>query len=437
MVRPKKSRKGYLAPFYRKPGGTTGKPRAPPKQRKPLVTIDLMHNAPTLAPPVRPPFMTTPAPGPAHGVSGFATTGTGGAFSAVRSSSGIPPMYAPDPSTSRFNLEVSGNPSRAVNSFTPSRPIADPYERASRINSLTREQQANMTPEQIYSYITGTPSTRQPTSHRSERRYNYDTSNMTNQQIIDEIRTLTTPGLRGGAAPTTPIIPRATRSNNEPTTYGPYTSEPTFERDLEIAVEQTAPYGLPRHQRLQAEQNPFARSSLDRAARQGLYSGDPFMQDQLPRLDSGRPTNIAQGDFTTPRRPLRLQFSPTPSVNPRNADGHQSSGTINNVASINVQTPMGTSTLPVTMDRTTPGVGTMGYSTPATHISFGPPGGPTPGVDGSWTLNIMPGQAQPTLATLAPAADIPIRNNGPGRLGNTSLFATNRGGTGRVDRRMM
>lgn len=410
MVRSKRTRKGHLAPFYRKPGGTTGTPRVQKKPATPILTINLAHNAPAAH------------PGPAHGVSGFQTTGLGGQYNAVRSSSGIPTVRTSDSSASRFGVAVSGAADRVRNSYIGSRPPPPPTAPPTRggrsyvpIGTVVHNRPTRTYP--VYPPPTGGPppyTPRTPSSiASSDSFFGSEYSN------------------------TSPIRKRIA-SANEPTTYGPYTSEPTFERELEDVAVSTAPYtGLHRHQRLQAERNPFRRSALDRQAEMGYYSGDTYMQNNLPMLDRGRATNIAQGDITTPIRPLRLQFSPTPTVNPRNADGHQGSGTVNNVASIGVQTPMGQSTLPFTMDQTTPGVATVGYSSNANHPAFGPSGGPTPGVDGSWTLNIMPGQAQPTLATLAPAADIPIRNAGPGRLGTTSLFASNSGGTGRMGRRMM
>lgn len=327
-------------------------------------------------------------------------------------------------------MEVSGAADRVRNSFVPTRPPPPPYRPPQRggrnyvpIGPMTPSRPP---PPRLFGrdrdYMTPPASGGPPAYNENARAYtkpfnDYGTFSTTTPQI--------------------PSVSKATRDNYTPTTYGAFTSEPTFEQELEDVAARTAPYsGLARHQRLQAERNPYRTSSLDRQAERGFYGGDTFMQQNLPMLDRGRRTNIANGDIVTPQRPLRLQFTPTPSTNPRNADGHQSSGTVNNVASINVQTPQGQSNLPVMMDQTTPGIGTSGYSNPANHFSFGPPGGPTPGVDGSWTLNIMPGQAQPTLATLAPAADIPIQTNGPGRLGNTSLFSSGLGGTGRLTRRM-
>lgn len=446
MVRTKKVRRGYIAPFYKRPGGTTGRPRVERKPPKPLVSIDLLYNRPT----------AIGHPGPAHGVSGFQNTGIGGQFNAVRSTTGINHPRTADPSASRFNMEVSGAADRVRNSYVPTRPPPPPYMPPGRSGRnyipIGTPVPSRPPPPRMFGSDsnyrtpprTGGPPPYNPTvgSSRPTRMYPVQppaTGGPPPYSPFVGSGGYTSPFNDYGTFSTTtiPVISKNTRDNDTPTTYGAFTSEPTFEHELEGVAAETAPYGLARHQRLQAQRNPYRRSSLDRQAERGYYSGDTFMQENLPMLDRGRATNIAHGDIITPQRPLRLQFSPTPSTNPRNASDHQGSGTINNVASINVQTPVGQSTLPVAMDQTTPGVGTVGYSSVGNHFSFGPPGGPTPGVDGSWTLNIMPGQAQPTLATLAPAADIPIRNNGPGQLGNTSLFATNRGGTGRLSGRMM
>jgi hypothetical protein len=312
-------------------------------------------------------------------VSGFQTTGNGGQFNAVRSSTGIPRTTAPDPSASRYSMETTGSTRRI---FAGGSYIASP---------------APPPPPFVI-------------PPRSSRRYAPTT-------------------LTPARPPPAPIF--STRGPNTPATYSVNTAEPTFEQRLEDEVVSTTPPGLARHQRLQAQLNPHRSTLLDQQAERGLYADDMQMQEALPRLDRRLRPNLPHGDVATPQRPLRLQFSPVPQTNPRTADGHQGSGTINNTAAIpQVQFPGGQSDFPFMQDRNTPAVMTPGYTNPANHPMYGPV--PTPGVDGSWTLDVMPGTPAPTLATLAPAADIPVQTAGPGRLGSTAPFVGKSRGPGRM-----
>jgi hypothetical protein len=386
MARPRKLPVDRITRSYRKPGGTTGRPRVNRAPPKPLFSIGI-----------------SPNPGPLHGVSGFPTTGVGGGFSSVRASNGINRMRVADPSMSRNSL--SGTPGIGEN-VSPILSHNSSYTQSSNFGFWSPGG-SSIGPGDVHSERGGAASHSgwtTPSSRASNDSFFSDYGDM-----LSPIRN------RISSNPTTADMLR-------PTMYNANTSEPTLEQLLEFDADQYLAQAqhLPRNQVLQQQREPHRGSLLDEHAERGLYDNDLLLQAALDQLDLGHDAGRPHGDVATPIRPTRLSFWPTTPQTAQRQSQLQNNGTFNNGATIQFNPPSGQTGIPSMADRNTPAQITPGYTNPANHGMFGPV--PTPGVDGSWTLNILPGQAAPTLATMAPAADIPVQLNGPGQLGNTAAF---------------
>lgn len=360
--------------WYRKAGGTTGRLRQAPTPATPLLSIGLRPN-----------------PGPSHGITEPPTTGIGGQLQAVRSTTGIPINNTADPSTSRYGLAVSGNAisiEGGSNSYNQTH--QDPFTTPVRGGGATPSTQPTW-----WNRVTGIFGNVPP--RRDTGDYGIFSPPITNN-----------------------TVPRTTTS---------FRAEPTFEEALADRVDLT-PYTQPRHQQLQAERNPQRRTLLDEQAERGLYQHDITMQSRLNRLDQNLAPGLPHGDVAMSSGRQRLEFSPTPSPAIQSASGMDPMGTANARAAINTIGPDGQTALPQMVDRTQPSVLTSGYSSTATHPMYGPVA--TPGVDGSWTADIYGGNPMPTLATMAPAADIPVQTAGPGYPGQTAPFVGGQRGPGRM-----
>ena len=380
MVRPRKLKLPVdrITRSYRKPGGTTGRPRVQRPPPKPLLSIGI-----------------SPNPGPGHGVSGYRTTGVAGGLSVANSSTGINSIGNVDSSVSRYSLSATPGTGEGLSS------------RLSTNSSFSQSSNygywspgGSIGPADVLGY--NTPS-RQSSTDSFYSNYAGLTSPI--RQRME--------GITG----TNPMT-------GDPTTFSANTSEPTLEELLELDADLYLQQAqrLPRDQVLQQERSPHRQSLLDEHAERGLYQWDLTMQAALARLDQHLPAEQPHGDVATPARPERLHFFPqTPQTAPRNSQ-LQNNGTFNNGMTITMNPPSGQTGQPAQADRNTPAYITPGYTNPANHPMYGPV--PSANVDGSWTLNIMPGQAQPTLATMAPAADIPVQLNGPGQLSETAAFAS-------------
>lgn len=373
---------------YRKAGGTTGRPRISRNPPKPLFSIGI-----------------SPNPGPLHGVSGFANTGVGGAFNAARASNGINRMRVADPTMSRNNIAGNAGIGEGIS------PILSQNSSFSQSSNFGYWSPGNSSigPGDLSGWTT-------PSSVGSADSFfsNYG-PNISLNNIISRATPLTADV----------INPRVA---SIPQTFNADTAEPTLEQLLEFDADQYLAQALrlPRNQVLQQERNPHRVTLLDEHAERGLYANDLTMQAALAGLDRGHDVGRPHGDVSTPMRPTRLSFWPTTPQTAQRQGDLQNFGTLNNGATIQFVPPSGQTAIPALVDRNTPAHITPGYTNPANHGMYGPV--PAPGVDGSWTLNVLPGQAAPTLATMAPAADIPVQTNGPGQLGNTAAFAGRQSG---------
>lgn len=398
MARPRKIPVDRITRSYRKPGGTTGRPRVSRNPPKPLFSIGI-----------------SPNPGPLHGVSGYATTGVGGAYSAVRASNGINHMRVADPSMSRNNIAGNAGIGEGI---SPVLSHNSSFSQSSNFGFWSPGG-SSIGPGDASGWTTPSSGGSSEWTLPSWARSSQDSffSDYGNNVSVNDI-----------------IIQRTNPTTAEmlrPHTFNADTAEPTLEQLLEFDADQFLAQALrlPRNQVLQQERNPHRATLLDEHAERGLYQNDLTMQAALAGLDQGHDVGRPHGDVSTPMRPTRLSFWPTTPQTAQRQGELQNNGTFNNGATIQFIPPSGQTGIPAAVDRNTPAHITPGYTNPANHGMYGPV--PAPGVDGSWTLNVLPGQAAPTLATMAPAADIPVQNNGPGQLGNTAAFAGRMSGANR------
>lgn len=200
-------------------------------------------------------------------------------------------------------------------------------------------------------------------------------------------------------------------------TISAFTSEPVWESTLAGVGVTTG--SLARNQILQATPGQHVTSQLRERARVGFLDNDLYMQTQIRTIDRGVRPNQPAGDVVSPVQPVRLQFTPFSGTR----QGEQNTGTMNNVGAIPSVGPTGQNTLHDINDVHTPQPVTAGYSAPGTHPAHGP--SPSPQVDGSWTLDVLPGgQGQIGLMNLPPAADIPVQTYSGAGPRNTSIHYT-------------
>lgn len=388
MPRARKLPVDRITRSYRKAGGTTGRPRVQRNPPKPLFSIGI-----------------SPNPGPLHGVSGFPTTGVGGSFTAVRASNGINRMRTADPSMSRNSLAPNAGIGEGISPVLSSN---SSFSQSSNFGYWSPGGASiSIGPGDLSGWTT-------PSSRANQDSFFSDYSG-----IMSPLNTRI-----NFTNPTTAEMLR-------PTTFNADSAEPTLEALLELDMDYYLEQALhlPRSQVLQQERNPNRATLLDEHAERGLYQNDLTLQAALAGLDRGHDVGRPHGDVSTPMRPTHLQFWPTTPQTAQRQGELQNNGTLNNGATIQFTPPSGQTGIPSMVDRNTPAQITPGYTNPANHGMFGPI--PAPNVDGSWTLNVLPGQAAPTLATMAPAADIPVQTNGPGQLGNTAAFAARPSGANR------
>ena len=187
-----------------------------------------------------------------------------------------------------------------------------------------------------------------------------------------------------------------------------FTSEPVWEQRLGGGVTQQTVSQIARNQQLQAQGRPQRSSLMEDRALNDFYGNDLFLQSRIPNINHNMATNTPAGDIMSPVPRVHLRFTPTPITAPR--QDNQESGTYNDHAAMeNVQSPTGQSNLHDINDVHTPQPATAGYSAIGTHAAHGQT--PSPHYDGSWTLDVLPGnqQAPLGLSQLPPAADIPVQ----------------------------
>jgi hypothetical protein len=286
--------------MQRRSGGRTGRPRVPKTDRKkPLVSIKVQ-----------------PGKTPAHGVSGYPTTGIAGGFNDGYSTPGV---YTGNVNIAASRYSVQANDARL-----------NPY---------------------------------------GGMGYNF-------------------------ATPAPPI-----RSNMN--TVSNFTSEPLDAR--RVSFGEASAIGLGRSQVLQATGGHERGSLLEERAYQGYGQDDLFLNAALPSIDENRSIHPSPEDVLTPQRPIRLNFSPVTA--PRQDMQH--SGTINHTGFVTPVQPQGRSDLHAINASHTPAVVGAGYSAAGTHMGHGPV--PHQQFDGSWTIDVMPGEEPITLQDLPPPAPIPVQ----------------------------
>lgn len=188
-----------------------------------------------------------------------------------------------------------------------------------------------------------------------------------------------------------------------------FTSEPVWEARLGGGVTRQTVSQISRNQQIQAQGRPQRSSLLEDRSFNDFYGNDMFLQSRMPNIDRNVPQQTPSGDIMSPVPRVHLRFTPTPITAPR--QDNQESGTYNDHAAMdNVASPMGQSNLHDINDVHTPQPATAGYSAIATHPAHGQT--PAPTFDGSWTLDVLPGnqQQQIGLMDLPPAADIPFQS---------------------------
>ena len=203
-----------------------------------------------------------------------------------------------------------------------------------------------------------------------------------------------------------------------PTTSN-FTSEPSAESRLyaSTVTPSTAGY-LARNQRIQSEGGHQRSSLMEERAFTGFLSDDLYMQSRVPGLDQNRGVTSPSGEVMSPAQGVRLHFTPRPTTSPR--QDNQPSGTTNPEQQVNVVSPQGRGDLHEINDSHTPARITAGYSGVGTHMAHGPV--PHANFDGSWTLDVLPGQQRPmTLQDIPPAADIPVQTYSGYSPQNTSV----------------
>lgn len=297
----------------RSSGGTTGRPRAPKKDRnQPMVSLQV-----------------TPIPQPAHGVSGYPVTGIAGGYNQSSSSTGIQTGNV-NPAASRYDMQA-------------------------------------------------------PTA-----------------RVRDDFNAFATPRpVRAGVVPTV--------SN--------FTSEPQTEERLDAFGTPSTQGMMARNQQLQSESGGQRQSTLlQENAFQGYADNDLFIQTRVEGMQQNRSAEEHIGEVVTPANVIPTNLFPTPETPARQGD--QPSGTRNPVASIRVTTPQGRGDLQQINDRHTPQHVTTGYASTATHHSHGPQ--PHQNFDGSWTVDVLPGETPLTLLDLPPAADVPVQTYSGYTPANTS-----------------
>jgi len=308
-----KSGSGYK---QRASGGTTGRPRVPKKDRnQPIVSLRV-----------------EPGLTPAHGVSGYPTTGVAGGYNMAYSADSVP-LGNVNVAASRYDVQYSSS--------------------AARISRGTD--------------------------------FNYATP---------------APTVRVGAP-----------------TISNFTSEPVVAQNLFSSEGPSTASYLARNQQLQAGGGHQRSSLLEEQAFTGYLGSDLYMQSQVPSLDQNRTSETMHGEVMSPAPAVRLQFTPRPSTNPR--QDNQNSGTVNQENAIPTVGPMGRGDLHSINDAHTPARITAGYSSTGTHHAHGPV--PQSQFDGSWTLDVLPGQRKLMLTDLPPPADIPVQTYSGYSPQNTSV----------------
>lgn len=300
----------------RSSGGTTGRPKVPKKDRnQPIVSLRV-----------------EPGPTPAHGVSGYPTTGIAGGYNRTFASTGIVTGNV-DPAASRYDLQNSSS-SFAINRGTD---------------------------------------------------FNFATP----------------------APPVRMVQP----------TIGNFTSEPSVENRLFASTTPVTENYQARNQQVQAGGGHQRSSLMEEQAFTGYLGDDLYMQSQVPSLNQNRGTTTPSGEIMSPAPAVRLQFSPRPNTTPR--QDNQNSGTINQEGSIPAVGPEGRGDLHEINDSHTPARITPGYSSVGTHAAHGPV--PHQNFDGSWTIDVLPGERPLMLSDLPPAADIPVQTYSGYTPQNTSV----------------
>lgn len=199
--------------------------------------------------------------------------------------------------------------------------------------------------------------------------------------------------------------PHTIRPGIAPTTAN-FTAEPRTEARLDAASTPSTAAVMARNQQLQASGGHRRSSLMEENAFLGGGDNDLYMQTQVEGMQTGRSSDTPNGEIVTPATPtIPVRLFPTPETPARQGD--QPSGTRNPVASVRVSSPQGREDLQAINDRHTPQHVTAGYATPATHHAHGPQ--PHQHYDGSWTIDILPGQRPLTLTDLPPAADLPVQ----------------------------
>lgn len=199
-----------------------------------------------------------------------------------------------------------------------------------------------------------------------------------------------------------------------------FTSEPVWEMRFGGGASQQSVSRIARNQQLQSQGRPQRSSLMDDRALNDYYGNDLFLQSRIPNIDRGTSTQTPAGDIMSPVPRVHLRFTPTPITAPR--QDNQESGTYNDHAAMeNVASPMGQSNLHDINDIHTPQPATAGYSATGTHAAHGQT--PAANFDGSWTLDVLPGNQQPPigLMNLPPAADIPVQTYTGSGPKNTSI----------------
>lgn len=299
----------------RKSGGTTGRPRVPRSDRnQPIVSLRV-----------------NPNPTPAHGVSGYPTTGLAGGFNRQQHVTGVPTDNT-NPAASRYSME---------------------------------------------SVVT-------PVGISQGTDFNY-------------------------ATPAPPIRPGMGNVSN-------LTAEPAVQQRLDFSETPSTASAMARNQILQSQGGGARSSFVEEQAYLGRNDNDMYLQTTVPGMQQGGGATSTPGQPVTPAQGARINLFPRPTTTPRQDD--QASGTTNAEASITPFGPEGQGNLQQINARHTPQYPAAGYASAGTHHSHGPQ--PHANYDGSWTIDVMPGQRPIMLTDLPPAADIPVQTYSGYTPANTS-----------------
>lgn len=210
--------------------------------------------------------------------------------------------------------------------------------------------------------------------------------------------------------------PHPVRTGVVPTVAN-FTAEPRTEARLDAFATPSTAGMMARNQQLQAGGGHRRSSLLEETSFLGGRDDDLYMQTRVEGMQTNRSAETYHGEVVTPATPaVAANLFPVPETPAR--QGLQNSGTRNPIASIRLVSPEGRGDLQSINDRHTPQHATAGYATPATHHSHGPQ--PHAAYDGSWTLDVLPGERPIGLVDLPPAADIPVQTYSGYSPSNTS-----------------